>query len=879
MTIYDIIDRCETLRKEQTPGSVTPERVGGIISDALRTINKELLAMGSIGIHKIYASEIEMLKDARPLSDISGNPLKAGELVVTRDTFMTYKYEGDPGKFTKISQLNSLPDKVGCSHYDKPGNRFLLFPSSAVKDSWILSPSDNLILGIMDMSDYQRVTSEDLNTRAKDMIGAINELGDNISDIASKKVDKVSYESDLSVGQADIAFQLSDKKAAITDEASYERRTSCGTMDIETGVSAISKIYGRTDKQLIDNGNFQKGYGNWIAHNVHVSLDGGILTWKNKTTKAGCVSCDMEVIAGHRYLIYGLCNFSPEIGVKAPYLTGLDFTGKTQKTGDANVWNLCGSIVTSVTSGVCTVRLGYNESGAIGTAKIAWAKMYDLTELGLDAKITTIDHSIEYFGTQYCEGIYGSNLIAKHTTGFNQFSPSGRGCGVLKGMHLTNTGRVAPSSSSSVAWLPCVSGHYIIKSHKAVGYIGWSAFAPDNEAFSGVPVVKAFLERIPFPIASNNGYLVFDIASKSDYDLDSVIVHLKHSYTDFSEKYTEEANYHLSSKKTPYGVLHGIGKYRDEIDLINRKKIRRIGFREDISGWTPPISGAVLYSGTSAYYALAEPVIADINISSNAQYINDFGIEALEYQGAVPCVVTEYYNNLVDKLRNLPAPANVADVDPSDGGKSALRPLYETAGAVYNVTTGYYELNGLTDITEEQMRFIYVESVARGCFSSQQMPYQLSENPARTNLPFYGSRNMATMGATGLFYGCKHEVINLGPVTFWDYGKNYRHLFANCRVLKKIIGVVRFVETGSEEMFIGSPNIEEVNLSYVNKPFDMSMLPLISMASILFLIKNAINGSNDITITLHPAVKARADVDSDIQEALVANGHITLITP
>lgn len=36
-----------------------------------------------------------------------------------------------------------------------------------------------------------------------------------------------------------------------------------------------------------------------------------------------------------------------------------------------------------------------------------------------------------------------------------------------------------------------------------------------------------------------------------------------------------------------------------------------------------------------------------------------------------------------------------------------LRDLYISAGAVYNEATGFYELNGLTDITEEEMRVIY----------------------------------------------------------------------------------------------------------------------------------------------------------------------------
>lgn len=38
------------------------------------------------------------------------------------------------------------------------------------------------------------------------------------------------------------------------------------------------------------------------------------------------------------------------------------------------------------------------------------------------------------------------------------------------------------------------------------------------------------------------------------------------------------------------------------------------------------------------------------------------------------------------------------------------RALYVAAGAVYNQNTGFYELNGLTDITEEQMKVIYVQT-------------------------------------------------------------------------------------------------------------------------------------------------------------------------
>lgn len=62
------------------------------------------------------------------------------------------------------------------------------------------------------------------------------------------------------------------------------------------------------------------------------------------------------------------------------------------------------------------------------------------------------------------------------------------------------------------------------------------------------------------------------------------------------------------------------------------------------------------------------------------------------------------------------------------------RALYVAAGAVYNEQTGFYELNGLTDITEEQMRNIYVYT--SGAINQNDLSGKFSNLPIRTNLPF-----------------------------------------------------------------------------------------------------------------------------------------------
>ena len=55
-----------------------------------------------------------------------------------------------------------------------------------------------------------------------------------------------------------------------------------------------------------------------------------------------------------------------------------------------------------------------------------------------------------------------------------------------------------------------------------------------------------------------------------------------------------------------------------------------------------------------------------------------------------------------------------AALEALEGGRG-LRPLFEAAGAKYNEATGFYELNGLTDITEAEMVEIYVQTGTFGC--------------------------------------------------------------------------------------------------------------------------------------------------------------------
>lgn len=116
--IFDIIRRAESLRDEKALNSISPERVGGIMTDTLKYLNDFQLSSGSLGLDKTYTSISAMNADTEPVSDITGKPLKAGQLAVIvptvesdPDAGKVYRYNS-PGDWTYIQTIgNIIADK------------------------------------------------------------------------------------------------------------------------------------------------------------------------------------------------------------------------------------------------------------------------------------------------------------------------------------------------------------------------------------------------------------------------------------------------------------------------------------------------------------------------------------------------------------------------------------------------------------------------------------------------------------------------------------------------------------------------------------------------------------------------------------------------
>lgn len=208
---------------------------------------------------------------------------------------------------------------------------------------------------------------------------------------------------------------------------------------------------------------------------------------------------------------------------------------------------------------------------------------------------------------------------------------------------------------------------------------------------------------------------------------------------------------------------------------------------------------------------------------------------------------------------------------------SSLRDLYISAGAVYNEVTGFYELNGLTDITEEQMRVIWQEDLS-GWYRE-----------GRTNL----TRNIAYKGNDGGYSNGQKmsnicsgnanlEVFNFGS----DFYASYSFVaFSGCTKLREVspqYKIVPYSVSLGYNLFSNCPALQEVrfNMQYVTSGRVLfSESPLLSKESVLSIITTmgSVPKENPFTITLHPTAYARLKDDVDIVAALEAKGGIVTL--
>lgn len=178
---------------------------------------------------------------------------------------------------------------------------------------------------------------------------------------------------------------------------------------------------------------------------------------------------------------------------------------------------------------------------------------------------------------------------------------------------------------------------------------------------------------------------------------------------------------------------------------------------------------------------------------------------------------------------------------------------------LYNAKTGYFEYNGLTDITTKQMRDILFSQWA--IYNNRvQCPINIRTNvvPTRIYTRYAGIDDFVNLMTT--FVGSGLEVLKLSRATISVYVSSMTTAFTGCKKLKYIIGVLDllYVSTsaGVFDAFGSCIALEDVQLKNLKCSISFSYSPLLSLDSIQYLVTNAANTS-PITVTLHPDAYAR----------------------
>lgn len=215
--------------------------------------------------------------------------------------------------------------------------------------------------------------------------------------------------------------------------------------------------------------------------------------------------------------------------------------------------------------------------------------------------------------------------------------------------------------------------------------------------------------------------------------------------------------------------------------------------------------------------------------------------------------------------------------------------LFESAGAVFNETSGYFELNGLTDISYEEMQKIYECTI---CLRNRfDLSLALSKGVnVRTNfmlinfqgVDVVGNMPLPNINLSGAFaYNDSLEIISFNLDNISDNFKKFSNViidrvFQKARRLRAVNGIIPCKNTSTgNHSFQECYNLESIQLYGIKISLNISYSPHLSVASILYMINNEATIS-EITIMLHATAYERAIADSDVQVALQAHTNITL---
>ena len=207
--------------------------------------------------------------------------------------------------------------------------------------------------------------------------------------------------------------------------------------------------------------------------------------------------------------------------------------------------------------------------------------------------------------------------------------------------------------------------------------------------------------------------------------------------------------------------------------------------------------------------------------------------------------------------------------------KGSLFDLFKAAGATLNSDGKTWSMNGITDLTTQDMVKAFVFSYPLSFLISWSSAIHGTD--IRTNFPLISRHNFYYwVDADSCFLANNQlEVVNLDMRGWRAKLKITSSMFMNCKKLRVVKNIDLQNNTAMNKMFQGCNSLENIDIINLNGSLDLKDSPLLSKESIVHLISHA-KPNKAITITLHPTVYAMATADPEIQAELEKQPNISL---
>lgn len=189
----------------------------------------------------------------------------------------------------------------------------------------------------------------------------------------------------------------------------------------------------------------------------------------------------------------------------------------------------------------------------------------------------------------------------------------------------------------------------------------------------------------------------------------------------------------------------------------------------------------------------------------------------------------------------------------------------------YNPDSGFFELNGINDITTDEAIRILRISAGFHAGAGQGWKGRLSKNQGvRTVMPlhFAGGDIQLALGGFAQFNG-EIEVIQFVSVAVNEFTTDLGYAFFNCFNIREIRGPIRLTSTAwTGGAFANCRQLREVRLYQLGKDVAFIHSSQLSLESLDYLIRN--KRPVAITVSLHPDTFAKltGDYSNPAAEAL-----------